>query len=362
MSKKANPTIVGVFVVGAVALLVAGVVVVGSGKLFEPRLAYVAFFDGSVKGLRLGAPVNFRGVRVGSVTDILVRLDPGSGDVRIPVHFELEPSRLAKTTDEDYQGEEVARKRMKQMIDRGLRAHLEVESFVTGQLAVELDFSPDKGARYVGKDERFPEFPTIPSTVEELTSTLKDLPVKEMFESLNRTVAGVEKLVTLLESTGGVQSLAQALEDLRKLIQDVNKQIAPVATAMTETLRDGQKVLRTLDSRIAPLAADSAKTLQDTRSTLRSTNSLVMKLDAQVKPVATGFLKSLEETRATLQQARKTLATFDSVAAGRSKLGYQLSQALKELSEAARSLRQAAEFLQRHPESLIHGKAGAKGK
>jgi MlaD protein len=79
MARKPNPALLGAFVVGAVILAVLGLVIFGGGKFFRSTQSWVAYFDESIKGLAVGAPVTFRGVKVGSVTDVKVVVDPKSG-------------------------------------------------------------------------------------------------------------------------------------------------------------------------------------------------------------------------------------------------------------------------------------------
>ena len=82
MARKPNPALLGAFVVGAVILAVVGLVIFGGGKFFRSTQSWVAYFDESIKGLAVGAPVTFRGVKVGAVTDVKVVVDPKSGRKR----------------------------------------------------------------------------------------------------------------------------------------------------------------------------------------------------------------------------------------------------------------------------------------
>ncbi|MGD1075416.1 MAG: MlaD family protein, partial [Thermodesulfovibrionales bacterium] len=91
MSKKASKTLIGAFVLGAVVLIVAGVVVFGGGKFFKKTINFVTFFEGSLKGLSVGSPVTFRGVKIGEVTNIVPRFNTKSMSVLIPVYIEINP-------------------------------------------------------------------------------------------------------------------------------------------------------------------------------------------------------------------------------------------------------------------------------
>jgi len=210
MSKKANKTLIGAFVVGAVFLLVLSLVVFGSGKLFRRTNKYVLFFDGSVRGLAIGAPVTFKGVKIGTVKDVNLVYDPATRFAFIPVVIETEPDRI--------KGSPLKRDRgnMQYLIDTGLRGQLETLSFLTGQLAITLDFFPDKPARLLGLIKEYPEIPTIPSPFGELQKNIGDIPVKEISFDLQESM----------------RSLNIALKESREtIIFDVENTLREVADA-----------------------------------------------------------------------------------------------------------------------------------
>jgi paraquat-inducible protein B len=161
MSKPASKALIGGFVVGAIGLVIAGVLIFGSAKFLQETFKFVMYFEGSVKNLNVGSPVVFRGVKIGTVTDILLRYDPEDMSIKIPVIIEIEPDRveviggIPREPDPELT--------ISELVERGLRAMLQMQSFVTGQLMVELDFHPDKPIKLVGGDTGYPEIPTIPS-------------------------------------------------------------------------------------------------------------------------------------------------------------------------------------------------------
>ena len=89
MSKPANKTLIGVFVIVAIGLVVGAILILGSGRFFRHYPKYVMYFESSVKGLSIGSPVVFRGVKVGSVTDISMDFNPSDLSILIPVYVEL---------------------------------------------------------------------------------------------------------------------------------------------------------------------------------------------------------------------------------------------------------------------------------
>ena len=140
MNKKISPTLMGAFVVGALALLVIAIIALGSGRLFRKTYEFVLFFQGSVNGLNVGAPVKYKGVEIGSVADILLQLEkvePG----RIPVIIELDAKKLA---GRGFRGNLlVDPDELQRAIDQGLRGQLQMESLLTGVLYVAVDLYPD---------------------------------------------------------------------------------------------------------------------------------------------------------------------------------------------------------------------------
>ena len=164
MGSKINPTTIGAFVVGAIVLLIAGGLLFGGGKFFQEKLPYVLFFDSSVEGLNTGAPVVFRGVQVGQVTEISAIADPQTFDVRIKVQIEL--VRGVIQVGEEGQIFKDQRKGLQGLIQKGARASLRMQSFVTGLLYVAVDFFPDTPIRLLGLDPTLPEIPTIPSDMD----------------------------------------------------------------------------------------------------------------------------------------------------------------------------------------------------
>jgi paraquat-inducible protein B len=164
---RANPTLIGAFIVGAVALVVLGILLLGGARVFTERRTFVAYFEGSVKGLNVGAPVEFQGVRVGAVTDIQLQFLTAENEFRIPVFIQIELGRMTQV------GRHVEAKGqlLKALIERGLRAQLEMQSLVTGQLIVQLGFYPDTPVRLVG-DGKVPEISTLPTTMQQVTQTV----------------------------------------------------------------------------------------------------------------------------------------------------------------------------------------------
>ena len=158
MSTKVSKTAIGAFVLSAIALLIAAVIVLGAGKLFTREHTYISYFDGSVKGLSVGSPVMFHGVKVGTVTDISITVIPGNQGLKIPVVFTLAPSKFKGIGVEFQRDPGAIEKAVKEF---GLRTQLQSQSLVTGQLMISLDFFPEKQPQYAGLTKEYPEVPSV---------------------------------------------------------------------------------------------------------------------------------------------------------------------------------------------------------
>lgn len=210
MIRKANKKTIGAFVIGAVTLFVIAILVFGSGTLFSQSDKYVLFFDGSVKGLSEGAPVIFKGVRIGSVKDISIVYDPEIEDVLIMVIIDVELSRVKGAPEKlgytDY----------KMLVDYGLRGSLEVQNFITNQLMISFDFYPGKPANMHNITRDYPELPTLP-TSPDIFKLMDELPIKEIADSLKQTVDGLNRLINL----EGLYTLGNAIQEVTQAARSV---------------------------------------------------------------------------------------------------------------------------------------------
>src|SRR5262249_49871354 len=175
MSRRASPTAVGLFVIVAVALALAGLVLVGSGSLFHRTYPFVVYFRGSVAGLGAGAPVKLRGVEIGRVRAVYVTVSHPSGttpDVRIPVVIALDPDKLGVPGSRAL-GD---RARVAQLVDDGLRAQLAMSSFVTGVRYVALDvFRGSTKDLIADPSVPYPEIPSLPTDLENAEKQVGDV-------------------------------------------------------------------------------------------------------------------------------------------------------------------------------------------
>ena len=378
MSKMANKSVIGAFVIGAIALAVIAVVVFGSGKFLAKEQKYIMYFQGSVKGLSIGSPVVLRGVKIGEVKDISIRPQEDL-TVSIPVIVTIDvdkmnPGGVVKIS-KPYE-------RLQDLIKKGFRAQLQSQSFVTGQLAVAVDFFPNAPAKLVGLDKKYHEIPTVPTTIEELQKSLEDLHLKEFAEKVKSTLDGIDKAVNSPEIAKTLKAVAQAAEEAKNMMKSLNSQLPPLASNANETVKDVQKLVQNLDrqittllpsiegtmkdaqklvqhvdGRIDPVAANAEEALKGINSLVNNdVKKLVGNLDQRIDQVMPEITKTLETLRGTLQEAQVALRSMGGATGAQSPLIYQLTVTLEELSNTARSLRALTDYIEQYPESFIRGK------
>jgi len=315
VSERANPTLIGAFLLGAIALVVTGLMVFGGGRFFTETVTYVAYFPETISGLNDGAPVNFRGVKVGTVHRIEVQFDAQDLSVKIPVYLRLERRRIREIggtiPEVDF---------IPALIERGLRAQLQLQSIVTGQLSVQLDILPDRPARYVDPVGEFPEMPTIPSSMQEFTETMESLSIQDLVNDARQVLAGLKTLVNSPE-------LAELLTGVNEFVN--SGELLEIVTHTNEAIDDVQALVSNIDGRVGSLSTSAELTLAKVNETL-------------------------DGVQKTLDAARQSLA----IAAEGSPMRYEFEKMLGELTAAARSIRLLAEYLERNPDALVRGKSG----
>ena len=328
MTKKANPKLIGAFVLGAVALAAIGVIIFGSGRFFAQKFEWVLFFPGSVKGLTVGAPVTLEGVAIGTVTDVKVVFDRETLKFFAPVYVEVFPDRVKDIGE--YSAEQLKEietdpdEAIGLLIKKGLRGQLDMQSLLTGKLQVALSMHPGSEVHYARIERGVPEIPTLPTTIQQLAKALENLDIKGMAEDLRKAVAGVEQLAT-------------------------SPELAEAVTSLNKTLQDFGKLARNLDGRVGPLTTSIEGTMKDTQK-------LVQNVNAQVEPTFADLQETLKTAQTAIEKAEVALTSVSDVVDADSALMYELTSAIKELQVMAQSINALAGYLQRQPDSLIRGK------
>jgi paraquat-inducible protein B len=270
-----------------------------SEKTYARRNRWLLYFGGGVRGLKSGAPVELNGIQIGSVLDVNLEFDVEKESFSIPVLIETEPGRI-KATGKMPEGAE-KQKVMDYLVTKGLRGQLKTGSLITGQLLVALDLHPEAPPAKINWEGSYPELPTVPTAMEEITASLtqllkklEKLPIEQIGSDLRDTISGAKRLVNSPDLQKSITALNQTLNQAQKFVAALNKSIAPelksAVSNLNAALIQAQKLAKSLNSNVAP----------------------------------------------------------------------QADRTLKELQSAARSIKVWAEYLERHPEALIRGKGKSK--
>lgn len=319
---KRHAFLVGAFVLLALVLVVAGVLTLNKSGWFHTRHQAVVYFDDSVKGLYIGAPVTFRGVKMGEVTRIGVEVNQQTLVARIPVTLTLGTESLQMDSGSG-QTQELD---LVELVKRGLRARLILQSVVTGQTAIELDFRPDLPGRLLaGGKGPVPEIPTMQDKLDVLITQVQELPLGEMVAELRQTV----------------RTLSDTLKASQAAIEKSSQQLNATSVQARQTLA-------TADAALKNVEAQTTLTLQSLQQLSDTTRGTV----TQMQPA---LQQTLQETRLAAEGARRAMQDLAAVAAPGSPLRTDVNAAVSDLSQAARSLRSFADQVEREPNSLIFG-------
>ncbi len=316
MSKQRSSTVIGGFILGGGLLLALGVMLFGGGAMFSHTYPAMVFFDRSIAGLQVGAPVSFRGVRVGTVKRIALQVNSNDFTARIPVYLDLNPGDLEIAGQNRLDIPELAK--------RGLRAQLQVQSLVTGQLMVELDFQPGVSARTVGGGD-VPEIPSVPSQMDQLKDAVSQLQIADTLAAVHRAVESIDKLA----SNANVQ------------LQRMGDTVVTVGTGAGQLMAQGQGTIGHLDGELTA-------TLSELRALSEATRQQV---DGRGRDMAALMVK----LNATAARIDSLTANLNDMTAARSPLRTDVESGMRDLSASAASIRSFTRQIERNPNALLMG-------
>ncbi|MGF1485479.1 MAG: MlaD family protein [Opitutales bacterium] len=335
MSKKTNPAAIGIFIVGALVLIVAAVLLFGTADHFDSKEKFIAYFEDSVTGLEIGSPVRFKGVKIGEVTDILIRTpNQDRASDAIPVILEINLSQLDTlgVSEVDLGDDEGYRAQ----IEQGLVAMLEQESFLTGRLFIELDYVPNPPGFVIPVQER--PAPGIPEKEIPTVST----GIAQLFDNLDL----ISTKLAALDYEGIFFQLSQVLEAADENLRMIDtKAISDNLVAATGSLREilGDPNLK--------------QALERLNIALGDLDTLLVNLESRVEPLTQEFIRTAQVMQQALAQADSTLATLERTVGPDSPTLGQIESALAEFENAARAIRALADFLERNPNAFLTGRA-----
>lgn len=314
-------TLVGAFVVGGIILFTAGIVLLGGKRFFSDSLEYTLYFDGSVSGLAIGAPVVFRGVPMGNVINISLVANARDSNITIPVRIQITNNSFitssGQTLSELSQSEIIHR-----MVEKGLRARLQMASLITGQYRIELDFFPNTPVNFRGSNPDS-EIPTIPSPIDTLQRTLARLPIDKMADSITSILVNVTDAIGDGQLKEAVTAFSSSFSALRNLLEE-------------GAIRDSLE------------------------SALTHVDDAVGSVQHALPGAISSFQQAMVNFSKTAESLRKVADSAEYAVGRDSPTMNELRRLLRDTAGAARALRNFAEMLERNPEALLKGRQGTR--
>jgi phospholipid/cholesterol/gamma-HCH transport system substrate-binding protein len=318
MNKRVSPAVIGAFVVASFAILVVALIVVGSGKMFTRPVRFICMFQGNLNGLKVGAPVKVRGVQIGTVAAIELRLLPSQGQIRpgirglrLPVIIDVDRSQvLARGAS----GEALETSGFDEWIKRGMRAQLATESLLTGLLYIDLDLHPNTPIKFVLESEGpYREIPTVQTDLAQLQERLTQ--VLEKFDKIDfqALVVSITDAANSIKTLTGSPELKATLESLKGTVANLNQAVISART-----------LLNNANAKVGPLIADIRESSDEANKTMKETRAALVSLQQTLDPDAP--------------------------------LAVHLNRTLDSLDETSQSLGEFTDYLQRNPSVLIRGR------
>ncbi len=321
--KLDKSTAVGLFVLTGLSLGAGAILLLGGVSWFAPQSRAVVYFQDSVAGLTIGAPVTLRGVKIGTVHDMKVYVKLPDARPVIPVYLEIDPGKVSWIT-----GSRKARAgELDLAITAGLRAQLATQSLVTGQLSVNLDFHPEAPASLSGIPGEIPEIPSMASDIQKIKDEIADLKLPELAEKARLALDGIQRIVV-----------------------ELSGHVGPMAGSLEQTSDAARKTLETTTEAVRLLQADSARTLA-------SIDRLAIASQNQVTVLGKNAERVLTAVDRAMAKAEILIGSLNDMTGPRAPLRGDVEAAIRDLAASASSLREFTRDLRRDPAATLTGRS-----
>ena len=298
---------------------------------YTRKIKFIMFFNSSIRGLSIGAPVEFKGIKVGSVLDVRLEFNRSSTTFKIPVLIEIEPQRIIERGSQETGA---SNQTFKILIERGLRARLQTGSLLTSQLFVELDMHPGSPINLSGTDSPYPELPTLPTSsfgaitqsAESLLAKLNAVDIEEVtavlvdtIKTANRTMHSADKAINTANKLIASPGIPEAIEDVRIALKNfkyITQEVhdSNLVASASKTLNNTEKVIENADKALNTAnkliaSPDIPKAIEDIRMTLKNLKNITQEVhDSNLVAKAS---KTLSHVDKTINSAGKTLENAD---------------------------------------------------
>ena len=344
MTDSSAKALIGAFVLGAIALLVAFIMLLGAGAFHSKNPTYSLFFRTSLKGLTQGSPVYFKGIRIGKVKTIQIRPEVNKKAFQTPVIIEIEKNKATTIIQSDEKELFANKQIVRNMIDNGLRARLGVASILTGQLCVELDLLPnadpinyDLLPPYHGS----PQIPTQLSSMDAAMETLENIPMQQVLINIFQSI---DNLGTQLQKTD-VAGLAESMKLTSDAIREQTVKLSSVQQSVMKTLKDYDALALTLQSGSLSTFKDASDLIASLNRLSNSANQSANKLQNTLREASMFFSQTRKNTEGAGKLLREDSATF-----------LEINRAMSSLHKAAQAFTDLARVLEMNPNSVIFGR------
>lgn len=306
MDTNKKALLIGTFIVLITTIFVILVGVIGSGSFITNKVKYIMYFDESVKGLRKGAKVAFKGVTVGEVVEINIVLYQDTFVAANQVLVQIDRNRLKSYDDKLFDFGYGVKKMSQKLIDKGLKAQLQMESIVTGVLMINLDFYENIPIKLVDKNKDYIEIPTTPSGVSQIMQALNKFPADDL----------ISKISKILDNLDGLTS---------------DRKIASIIKNLDATIMNLEK------------ASDGI-------------SKVFNKVDGEIVPIMKNLDDMIKEAKETFTELKDVTHNLDDMSSDDSKFRYDLEKTMEALKRASKSVETLTDYLNRNPNAVIYGK------
>ncbi|WP_263078342.1 MlaD family protein [Endozoicomonas sp. Mp262] len=322
MTKRANPVLIGSFVVGTVALVILFIVLTGHGDFSRyDRLRYELIYDTSIKGLNIGAPVTLRGVKIGEVTQIKARYYPDHKNVLNAVYVDIYPDAVVQENHSDTSN------LPEQLIQQGFGAQLKLQSLLTGLLYIEVDLYPNK-VRSITVKTDYPQIPTVPSDLESLSRNLDNMDLPGMVADLRTVIKNLRAVTDSHEAQTLVISLGQAIGSFEKMSKDIGGSFKIMGDQFVPMAKDMRILSQTMNRHLPETISELNKVIHQMDSSLTAMGTVAVQMQDVVDPESPMF--------------------------------FQLEQSSKDIGRAARAIESLAAMLEQQPGAIWSGRKEVK--
>jgi paraquat-inducible protein B len=350
MAEEANPTLIGAFIAGAIALLLGAVFIFSNANWGKPSQHYVIHFNESLNGLSIGAPVKLKGVQIGEVTDIQVEYSPNKAEVSTPVYIEVHTEKIVRTAGSPENAD--IEKEIEYLIEKGMRMQLQLTSFVTGQFFIEAKMMPGTPINLSGRkhEHGLVELPSVPSTQAQFSGVLgeiENMPVQAVIKDAFAVVNKIRGFLDSPEVALGLSNIGSILSGLDKTMSAVGPRIDPIMADLQKTTKSANHVMASVGHDIDPLMSQAKNNLTKLNDSLELMQKTLSDLNTGIKdnPDTIKNINTLMlNAGQTLDPNKQTIQNLNST--------------LKDVSRLTYSLRVLSDYLSKHPEALLVGKEG----